>query len=112
MFDTMNLTKAFASLCAGLLVLLLGGWAAEGLYGIDHHGDDHVRGYVVLEDEGMDDVAVADAESQVGSGRCRDAHVGIAQRGGKTCLVRCEYCEIGFQYRALVDRVHDLHRRR
>lgn len=50
MFDMMTLTKAGASVCAALLFLLLGGWAAETLYhvGEKHHaGDDHemVQGF-------------------------------------------------------------------
>lgn len=56
MLDTMTITKAFGSVCAALLVLLLGGWAAEGLYSVDSHGDDHARGYVVLTDDGEDEV--------------------------------------------------------
>ncbi|MBC7138076.1 MAG: cytochrome c family protein [Defluviimonas sp.] len=32
MFDTMTLTKAGGALCGSLLILLLGNWAAEGLY--------------------------------------------------------------------------------
>lgn len=47
MFDTMTITKAGGALCAALLVLLLGGWAAEELYNIDHHDDEHVSGYRV-----------------------------------------------------------------
>ena len=38
MFDTMTLTKAAASICGAFLVLLLGKWAAEGLYHTDSHG--------------------------------------------------------------------------
>jgi hypothetical protein len=52
MFDTMTITKAFASVCGAMLVLLLGGWAAESLYNIDTHGDDHVSGYAILVDDG------------------------------------------------------------
>ena len=51
MFDTMTITKAFASVCGAMLVLLLGGWAAEGLYNIDRHGEDHVPGYAILTEE-------------------------------------------------------------
>jgi len=50
MLDTMTITKAFGSLCGALLVLLLGGWAAEGLYNVDRHGEDHVRGYVIIDE--------------------------------------------------------------
>ena len=63
MFDTMTLTKAFASLCGALLVLLLGGWAADSLYDIGHHGDDHVRGYSI--DVGGDDDAPAEEVVEV-----------------------------------------------
>ena len=89
MFDTMNLTKAFASLCAGLLVFLLGGWAAEGLYGIGHHGDDHVRGYVVLEDEGMDDVAIADAVVEVAFA---DVYAAADPAAGERLWRQCSAC--------------------
>lgn len=39
MFDTMTLTKAVGSLCAMLLVFLLGKWAAETLYNTGGHGE-------------------------------------------------------------------------
>lgn len=47
MFDTMTITKAGGAVCAALLVLLLGGWAAESLYDVETHGEDHVSGYRV-----------------------------------------------------------------
>jgi cytochrome c len=62
MFNTMTITKGFGSLCAALLVLLLGGWAAEGLYNVERHGEDHVRGYVILAEEEDADAAVAEEE--------------------------------------------------
>lgn len=50
MFDTMTLTKAVGGVCAAWLVLLLGGWAADGLYSVggghDAHGE-HLAGYVI-----------------------------------------------------------------
>lgn len=52
MFDTMTTTKIAGALCAALLVFLLAGWAAQELYNIDHHSEDHVSGYrVALPDE-------------------------------------------------------------
>lgn len=52
MFDTMTFTKAGASLCAMLLVLLLGGWAADTLYRVSApYGE---QAYVI--DTGVDDV--------------------------------------------------------
>jgi cytochrome c len=54
--DTMTTTKVTASLCGALLVLLLGKWAAEGLYHMDSHGE---QSYVVDtgEDAGGAEVA-------------------------------------------------------
>jgi cytochrome c len=51
MFDTMTITKAAGAICTALLVFLLGGWAAESLYNIDSHSEDHVSAYrpVVLD---------------------------------------------------------------
>lgn len=49
MFDTMTLTKAVGGICAAWLVLLLAGWAADGLYsvgGSNAHGDQ-LAGYVI-----------------------------------------------------------------
>lgn len=60
MFDTMTITKAGGSICAALLVFLLGGWAAEGLYNVEHHGEDHVSGYrIALPDETAEPVEAA-----------------------------------------------------
>ena len=39
MLDTMTLTKAAAALFGAWLFLLLGNWAAEGLYHVDDHGE-------------------------------------------------------------------------
>ena len=86
MFDTMTLTKAVGAICAGWLVLLLGGWAASGLYSVG--GDDEVAGYVieVEEDEaGGEEVeevpfseylAAADpADGEALWRQCRSCHV-------------------------------------
>ena len=55
MLDTMTLTKVAAGLCGALLILLLGKWAATGLYatGGGHHGGE--QAYVI--DTGADDSA-------------------------------------------------------
>ena len=47
MFDTMTLTKAAAGFLGAALIFLLGGWAADSLYDIGHHGDDHQQAYVI-----------------------------------------------------------------
>ena len=54
MFDTMTLTKTVGAVCGSLLVLLLAGWAAGGLYstGGGGHGDEHHQAYVIDTGEG------------------------------------------------------------
>ncbi|WP_085865408.1 c-type cytochrome [Pseudooctadecabacter jejudonensis] len=48
MFDTMTLTKALGGLCGTLLVFLLGGWVAEGIYHSGGHGHgDHAQSYTI-----------------------------------------------------------------
>lgn len=39
MFDTMTLTKIAGGVCGAWLILLLGKWAAEGIYSADAHGE-------------------------------------------------------------------------
>ena len=57
MFDTMTITKAAAALCGTLLVLLLGKWAAEGIYHMESHGE---ASYVIEVEEAEDTAAVAE----------------------------------------------------
>ncbi len=68
MFDTMTMTKAAGALCGSLLVLLLGGWAAELIYhvgGDDHgaHGEGHAQGYLI--EVASEDVELASAEEEI-----------------------------------------------
>ncbi len=63
MFNTMTLTKAVGSICAALLVLLLGGLAARSLYNVGGGEEDgQVAGYEILveEDEEVEEVAVVE----------------------------------------------------
>lgn len=46
MFDTMTMTKAVGAVCSMFLVLLLGKWAAEGIYHVGGHGDGE-QAYVI-----------------------------------------------------------------
>lgn len=51
--DTMTFTKISGSLCAALLVFLLGKWAAEELYHVGgHHGGE--QAYVIEVDDGSE----------------------------------------------------------
>ena len=55
MFDTMTLTKAAGALFGAWLILLLGNWAAEGLYHVGGHGE---QSYVIeVADAGGDEPA-------------------------------------------------------
>lgn len=48
MFDTLTMTKAVGALCTMLLILLLGKWAAEGLY----HVEGEEQAYIIDTGEG------------------------------------------------------------
>ncbi|MGI3210849.1 c-type cytochrome [Roseovarius tibetensis] len=60
----MTLTKTAGALCGALLIFLLGGWAAEAIYSVGGHGDDHAQGYVIDtgEDETEEDTAEAEPD--------------------------------------------------
>ncbi len=61
MLDTMTMTKAVGAFCAMFLVLLLGKWAAEGIYHVGGHGEGE-QAYVI--DTGASE-ATAEAEPEV-----------------------------------------------
>jgi cytochrome c len=97
MFDTMTITKVGGSLCAALLIFLLGGWAADGLYSVGgSHDDEHRAGYVIDTGEESDEpaeevveVAFADvyATADAGAGerlwrQCSACHSDEAGRNG------------------------------
>ena len=54
MFDTMTMTKVAGSLCGALLILLLGKWAADGLY---HTGGGHGGEQAYVIDTGAEEAA-------------------------------------------------------
>jgi cytochrome c len=88
MFDTMTITKAFGSLCGAMLVLLLGGWAAEGLYNVDRHGEDHVRGYVIIEEE----ADMAELEQEVVEIAFADVYAAADAGAGERLWRQCQAC--------------------
>lgn len=51
MFDTMTMTKTVGAVCGSLLVFMLGGWAASGLYhvGTKAHGEGEVAQAYTIE---------------------------------------------------------------
>ena len=64
MFDTMTLTKAVGSLCAALLVFLLGKWAAETIYHTGGHGA-HEQAYSIDTGEGEEAAPVEEVPFEV-----------------------------------------------
>jgi cytochrome c len=66
MFDTMTLTKVTASICASLLIFLMGSWAAESIYhtgpGEAHgEGEEIVQAYTIDTGEAEVTEVAADA---------------------------------------------------
>ncbi|MCZ4259583.1 cytochrome c family protein [Limimaricola sp. G21655-S1] len=90
MFDTMTLTKVVGGLCGTLLVFLLGGWAADIIYGGGHgggHGEVEQAYSIPVEESGdggaAEEEAVpfeeiyASADAAAGEGvwrNCRSCH--------------------------------------
>lgn len=88
MFDTMTLTKAFGALCGALLFFLLGGWAADSLYSVGGHGEDHARGYVIITDDGEGD---AEAEEVV-EVAFADVYAAADAGAGERLWRQCQAC--------------------
>lgn len=88
MFDTMTITKVIGAMCAALLIFLLGGWAAEEMYAIDTHGEDHVAGYFI--ETGGDDVD--DTETQVVEVAFADVYATADASAGERLWRQCSAC--------------------
>lgn len=87
MFDTMTFTKVLGAFCGALLIYLLGGWAAESLYHIGHHGDHYEQAYLI--DTGEDEGGEAAAEEAVDFA----ALVSAADAGkGERVWGKCKAC--------------------
>ena len=75
MFDTMTLTKAAGGFLGAFLILLLGKWAAEGIYAVGGHGSEQAYSIEVpesgeAEGGGADEVPFAElyAAADAGAG--------------------------------------------
>ncbi|MEL6521639.1 MAG: cytochrome c family protein [Pseudomonadota bacterium] len=97
--DTMTATKLVGAFCGSLLIFLLGGWFAEGLYHVGEsghgHGDEHHQAYSIevegahSEDEPEEeaiDIQELLASADLGSGervfkKCASCHK--IEDGGK-----------------------------
>lgn len=87
MFDTMTITKAGGAICAALLVFLLGGWAAESLFDVENHSEDHVSGYrVALPD---DDAPEVEAEPEV---PFEEVYASASAADGERLWRQCSAC--------------------
>ncbi|MGX9357076.1 c-type cytochrome [Roseobacteraceae bacterium S113] len=87
MFDTMTLTKLTGALCGTFLVLLLGKFAAEGIYhvGGHGHGDHHDQAYVI--DTGVEE------EVEVVEERSIEEIMAAADAGkGERVWNKCKAC--------------------
>lgn len=86
--DTMTVTKGVAAVCGAWLVLLLGAWAAEGIYHMDSHGE---QSYVIetgAEEETSDAPEVSFEEMLA------NADVGKGEKVFKKCTA-CHKAEDG-----------------
>ncbi len=82
--DTMTLTKVVASVCGAWLVLLLGTWAADGIYHVGGHGE---QAYVI--ETGEDEDAGENTDSAVDFASLMEA----ADAGkGERVFKKCQAC--------------------
>jgi len=87
MFDTMTITKAFASVCGAMLVLLLGGWAAESLYNIDRNNETPGFAILIEEDEVSDE-----PEEEVVEVAFADVYAEADASAGERLWRQCSAC--------------------
>jgi cytochrome c len=90
MLDTMTITKAFGAFCGALLILLLGGWAAESLYAV-RAPEDEPRGYVIIE-EGADTEMAAAEEEEVEEVAFADVYANADAGAGERLWRQCQAC--------------------
>lgn len=88
--DTMTITKAGGAFCGALLVLLLGAWAAEGIYhvGSDGHGEEHSAGYEIVV-ASADDAAAEEAVPEV---PFAEVYVNASADAGERLWRQCSAC--------------------
>jgi cytochrome c len=90
MFDTMTITKVGGSLCAALLVFLLGAWLAESVYHVGGgHGEDHAAGYAIVVDDGS---AEGEAEEEVAEVPFEEVYANASAADGERLWRQCSAC--------------------
>jgi cytochrome c len=88
MLDTMTVTKAFGALCGALLIFLLGSWFADSLYSVGGHGEDHARGYVIIQDDGGEE----EAAEEVVEVAFADVYATADAAAGERLWRQCQAC--------------------
>ena len=85
--DTMEITKIVGSLCAALLVLMLGSWAAETLYHVGGGGHGHSEAAYIIE------VEEGGAAEAVDEGPTVAELIAVADLGkGEKLFGKCKAC--------------------
>ena len=82
--DTMTVTKVASSLCGALLVFLLVGWAASGIYSVGGHGE---AAYVI-------DTGATEGGAEEEAGPSFDEVLASAdpEKGAKVFKMMCSAC--------------------
>lgn len=90
MFDTMTMTKAVGAVCGSLLVLMLAGWAADGLYtvGGGGHGDEGEITQAYSIDTGAEEAPAEEAEAIDVAALMASADAAA----GETVFRKCQAC--------------------
>jgi cytochrome c len=90
MFDTMTITKVGGSLCAALLVFLLGAWLAESVYHVGGgHDEEHLPGYAILVEEEAAETEVAEAVDEV---PFEEVYANASAESGEGLWRQCSAC--------------------
>ncbi|WP_406676106.1 c-type cytochrome [Roseicyclus sediminis] len=85
----MTITKAFGAFCGALLIFLLGGWVAESLYNTESHGEDHVRGYVIIDEHAEGGAETAEPVVEVAFA---DVYANADPAAGERLFRQCQAC--------------------
>ncbi|MFP5481264.1 MAG: c-type cytochrome [Alphaproteobacteria bacterium] len=90
MFDTMTMTKAVGAVCGSLLVFMLAGWAADGLYTVGHggHGAEGEITQAYSIDTGAEEAPAEDAAPVDVAALMASADAAA----GETVFKKCQSC--------------------
>lgn len=96
MFDTMTLTKIVGGFCGTLLVFLLGGWAAEAIYGggeaVHAEGEEVQQAYVIPVEGGEGEEAAAEVTPEQLTAEFQTAFAAADAAAGEGEFRPCSAC--------------------